>query len=318
MKSGKIKKILIATVSIVIGLPVLMILAVIVAIQVLDQSTGSIESSGKEREYLLYVPKSYDADTPAALVISLHGGATWPAHQKNLTGWNRLADDHGFIVVYPSGSGMPKIWYAVHPGPGVIRDSKFISELIDALMADYNIDPTRIYADGLSNGGGMAFVLSCTLSERIAAIGMVAAAQSIPVEWCESDRPVPTIAFHGTADPIIPFEGGLLGDPFNPVKPTYPPVREWAFKLSKRNDCMSDPVESVAAPGVTRIEYINCAGGASVILHVIQGGGHTWPGGKPMPEWRVGLTSDSIDATSEIWAFFLDQTLSRQQTELGP
>ena len=83
-----------------------------------------------------------------------------------------------------------------------MRDVRFISELIDKLEAAYNIDPARIYANGFSNGGGMAFVLSCTLSDRIAAVGMVGAAQTLPWSWCTDHRPVPMIAFHGTADPI--------------------------------------------------------------------------------------------------------------------
>ena len=83
--------------------------------------------------------------------------------------------------------------------PGLARDVRFISELIDKLEAAYNIDPTRIYANGLSNGGGMAFVLSCTLSDRIAAVGMVGAAQTLPWSWCTDRRPVPMIAvsWHG-------------------------------------------------------------------------------------------------------------------------
>src|SRR3989475_7914632 len=98
-----------------------------------------------------------------------------------------------------------------------MRDVRFISALIDTLEAAYNIDPTRIYANGLSAGGGMAFVLSCTLSDRIAAVGLVAAAQ--PLDWsrCTDQRPVPVIAVHGDADPIRPDQGGPSGDPFNPV-----------------------------------------------------------------------------------------------------
>ena len=319
MKSGKTKKVLIAIVSVLVGLPILMVLTALVVFQMLDESTGSIESSGEEREYLLHVPISYDPDTPTALVVSMHGAAMWPAQQRNMSGWNKLADDHGFIVVYPSGNGMPKLWPTSLQGPGTIRDSDFISKLIDTLMAEYNIDPTKIYVDGMSNGGGMAFVLSCTLSERVAAISMVGASPPAPVEWCDSDRPLPMIAFHGTADAVVPFEGGALGVPFNSAEIVFPPVREWISELSKRNDCISDPVESAAAPGVTRVEYVDCAEDASVILYVIQGGGHTWPGGEPAAEWLgLGLTSNAVDATAEIWTFFLDHTQSQQQTAPNP
>jgi polyhydroxybutyrate depolymerase len=106
------------------------------------------------------------------------------------------------------------------------------------------------------------------------------------------------IAFHGTADPLVPYAGGRLGDAFNPVKPTHPPVQDFTARWARRNGCGGDPIESVAAPDVTRLEYTDCAGDAAVVLYTIHGGGHTWPGGKPLPEWRVGPNSTSIDATS--------------------
>jgi polyhydroxybutyrate depolymerase len=120
----------------------------------------------------------------------------------NVSQWNKAADAHGFIVVYPAGEGGgPKTWLMRgRRTPSRMPDVIFISELIDKLGASYNIDPTRIYANGLSNGGGMAFALSCTLSDRIAAIGAVAAAETLPWSWCMDLRPVPMIAFHGTAD----------------------------------------------------------------------------------------------------------------------
>src|SRR5437899_12772654 len=93
---------------------------------------------------------------------------------------------------------------------GLMRDVRFISELIDTLRAAYNIDRTRIYANGMSIGGGMAFVLSCTLSDRIAAVGMVSAAQSLAASWCTDPRPVPMIEFHWAADPIVPYGRGPL------------------------------------------------------------------------------------------------------------
>jgi polyhydroxybutyrate depolymerase len=159
---------------------------------------------------LLYVPRRYDRTRPTPLVISTHAAALWPAAQMETSQWNRLAESQGFITVYPSGVGGaagPRIWH-VDRGAGLITDVRFISELIDTLEAVYNVDPTRIYANGLSNGGGMAFVLSCVLSDRIAAVGMVAAAQSLPWSWCTDRRAVPMIAFHGTADPVVPYRGG--------------------------------------------------------------------------------------------------------------
>ncbi len=255
--------------------------------------------------------KSYDRAKPTPLVISIHGAAGWPAQQMNLSRWNGLAESQGFIVVYPSGSDVPKIWH-VDRGAGLTRDVTFIAALIDTLEAAYNIDPTRIYANGLSAGGGMAFVLSRTLSDRIAAVGLVAAAQPMDWSWCTDQRPVPVIAFHGAADPIVPYQGGPLGNPFNPVTVMFRAVRDWVAGWARRNRCGTKPVESGVAPDVTRIEYTRCAGDATVVLYTIQGGGHSWPGGKPLPQWWVGPTSRSIDATSQMWRFFREHQLPRK------
>jgi len=151
----------IGAVLVLIGLPPVLALVEAVSFYVRNRSNGSIVSSGQEREYLLYVPESYDRTKPTPLVISMHGGALWPAAQMEISRWNRMADEHGFLVVYPSGitGAGPRAWH-VGRGPGLLRDVRYISELIDTLKAAYNIDSTSIYADGLSNGGGMAFVLS--------------------------------------------------------------------------------------------------------------------------------------------------------------
>src|SRR5213592_2325555 len=153
---------------------VVLIMIAAVSIYVLNRTNGRIVSSGQKREYLLYVPRSYDRAKPTPLVISMHGGALWPAAQKGISQWNRVADEHGFIVVYPSGTGVPKAWHMGAEGKGaeaLEASVRFISELIDTLEAAYHIDPTRIYADGYTVGGGMAFAVSCRLSHRIAAVG---------------------------------------------------------------------------------------------------------------------------------------------------
>jgi polyhydroxybutyrate depolymerase len=245
----------------------------------------------------------------------MHGAGGWPTQQMNLSEWNRLAETERFIVVYPSGieAGGPRVWH-VGGEPGLTRDVRFISELIDKLETDYNIDPARIYANGFSNGGGMAFVLSCTLSDRIAAFGMVAAAQTLEWDWCTDRSPAPMIAFHGTADPEIPYNGGSSWM----APDTFPNVLAWTRSWSQRNRCARNPVDSAVAPGVTRRGYSSCAGDAAVVLYTIAGGGHTWPGGERMPEWFVGRTSRSIDATSVMWAFFRAHSLRVQAATSQP
>lgn len=307
----KRRSIVLVAVLVLIGLPAVLVLIEAASYHVRNRNNGTIVSSGVEREYLLHVPKSYDRSRPTPLVISMHGGAMWPAAQKETSQWNKVADEHGFIVVYPSGiTGVGPRHWRTGRGPDLIRDVKFISELIDKLAAAYKIDPARIYADGLSNGGGMAFVLSCTLSDRIAAVGLVASAQMLPWSWCTDHRPVPMIAVHGTADRQTPYEGGRTW-----VSPeTFPNIPMWTANWARRNRCGTNPVKSVVTADVTRLEYTNCADDAAVVLYTVMGGGHTWPGGKLLPEWLAGTTSNSIDTSSQMWAFYREHPLRQMQT----
>jgi polyhydroxybutyrate depolymerase len=292
-----------------IGLPVVIVPIEAASFYTANRDNGSFVSSGEKRDYLLYVPRSYDRSRPTPLVISMHGAGLWGAAQRETSQWNKLADSQGFIVVYPSGIGGKgvRIW-RVEPGPDLMKDVRFISELIDTLETRYNIDSTRIYANGLSNGGGMSFALSCTLSDRIAAVGMVAAAQTLPWNWCTDPRPVPMITFHGTDDPDVPYNGGSTWISPRP----FPSTPKWAANWARRNRCGENPVESMVAPDVTRRAYTNCADDADVVLYTIQGGGHTWPGGTPLPKWFVGVTTRSIDATSLMWSFFSEHPLVRK------
>jgi polyhydroxybutyrate depolymerase len=286
----------------VVGLPVVVGLILLAAVALADRTNGSIVASGHKRDYLLHVPPSYDRSRPTPLVISLHGATNWPALEMRISQWNAAADTGGFIVVYPSGTGTgPKVWAMEGARtPARMPDVTFISELMDTLEATYNIDPTRIYVNGFSNGGGMAFVLSCTLSRRIAAVGTVSAAQSLPWSWCPDSTPVPMITFHGTADPIVPYDGGKVWMAPEPL----PAVRTWVADWARRNRCGPTPVDSAMTAAVSRTEYTQCANGATVVLYTIQGGGHQWPGGRLLPAWLAGHMEHGVDATSLMWAFF--------------
>jgi polyhydroxybutyrate depolymerase len=306
----KDRRVILGAALALIGLPVVIVPIEAVSFYTANRDNGSFVSSGEKRDYLLYVPSSYDRRRSTPLVISMHGAGLWGAAQKETSRWNDLADEQGFIVVYPSavgGKGV-RIWRA-EPGAGLMKDVRFISELIDTLKASYNIDSTRIYANGLSNGGGMSFVLSCTLSDRIAAVGMVAAAQTMPWRWCKDHRAVPMIAFHGTTDPEVPYNGGSSWVSQRP----FPSTPKWAANWARRNRCGANPVESVVTADVTRRTYTNCADNAAVALYTIRGGGHTWPGGTPLPKWFVGRTTRSIDATGLMWAFFGEHPLAKAQ-----
>lgn len=281
-----------------------------------DRTNGSLVSSGEEREYLLYVPPSVDPAMPVPLVISIHGFAEWSAHQRDISRWNDLADRQGFIVVYPSGTGFPKRW-RTNGGIGISDDLsidvQFISDLIDRLQQHYHIDARRIYANGLSNGGGMSALLGCELSKRIAAVGSVSGAYRFSPKDCEFARSVPVIAFHGTADPIVPYLGGtswMFDLPF-------PPVADWIASWAAQNGCIPVASELPGIGEVSGVRYHQCKEDVEVILYTIQGGGHSWPGGEPLPEWIVGSTNMQITATEMMWQFFSQYSLLRDAPSPG-
>ena len=284
-----------------LGLALFLLLTVSVVFRFSDQTNGSIISSGEERRFLLHVPESYDPSTPVPLVISLHGFAQWPAHQSQLTGWTKLADEYGFIVVHPGGLGFPKRWRTQLQGSGTPSpDVAFISELITQLERDYAIDPNRIYVNGLSNGGGMSALLACELSDRVAAMGGVAGAYSFSWEDCPSAQPIPAILFHGTEDPIVPYQGGAAGD----KRVNLPALPSWTEGLAQHNGCETTPLDVSASGEVSGIRFENCREDAEVIFYTINGGGHSWPGGGYLPKWLVGHTTQDMDATQVMWEFF--------------
>src|ERR1700688_1661307 len=312
------RKIVIGAALVLIGLPIVLVLIVYGSFYAVfyfpnrtSATTGTIVSSAEKREYLLYVPKSYDRAKPTPLVINLHTSMSWPTSSMNISQWNLVADENGLIVVYPAGTGRgPKSWEMTgSETPSRMPDVIFISELIDKLEESYNIDKTRIYANGMSNGGGMVFVLSCTLSDRIAAVGMVSAGLDPGWSWGTDHRAGPVVGFSWTADPICPYNGGwskLAGG-------TFPSVPGFMANWSRRNQCGPNPIESMIAADVTRLQYTNCADDADVLLYTVKGEGHQWPGGKRVPaEWMIGRYSRSIDATKQMWAFFYKHQLARK------
>ena len=269
-----------------------------------------IVSRGVKRTYLLHVPARYDASKPTPLVLSFHGAGLWGVAQRDMSGWDAVADDEGFIVAYPSGLGSRgiRVWH-VNAADRSSADNAFVSDLIDTLRARYNIDTTRIYANGLSNGGGMSFGLSCALSDRIAAVGLVGSAQTEPWRSCRDTTPVPMIDFHGTDDRFASYHGGTSW--LLPQGQAFPSQLVWTTRWAERNHCALVPAESVVAPDVTRRRYSHCARGADVVLYTIAGGGHTWPGGGRHPEWFTGRVTHSISASRIMWRFFQDHPLER-------
>ncbi len=289
--------------GIVLVLPAIFLLAFLLA----NHTNGKLISSGETRRYLLYVPPTYNPAKDTPLVINIHGYAQWPANQRDISNWNDLADEQGFIVVYPMGREFPLRWSSHAPVADSEQsrsDVRFISDLIAKLSAEYHIDTKRIYASGLSNGGGMSFMLACTVSEQIASIGGVGGAYTYPWEACNPSRPVPLIVFHGMLDEIVPFNGGAS----NSFDIPFPNIPMWVETYADRNGC-SEKSEIPSQGAVAEIHYTACSENADVVFYSITDGGHSWPGGDPLPEFIVGKTSQDIDATRVMWQFFVQHPM---------
>jgi polyhydroxybutyrate depolymerase len=273
-------------------------------------SVRTLVSNGQERCYLLHVPSSGPPVEPVPLVLSLHGFAERPRLHVWMTGWNKIADEHGFVLVYPHGTGSPLRWNASGPAGDVdVDDVQFVRDLVAEVESLVRIDRRRVYVNGLSNGGAMTYRLACEAADLVAAAGTVAAPVGELPGGCAPSRPVPLVAFHGTADWVVPYEGdsgrgsswpqrlGLARGHFS-----FLPARQWTAEWAARNGCSPTP-EAIAPSGDTSgIRYTGCDAEAEVLLYSVDGGGHTWPGGLPLP--LVGKTSRDIDASEIMWQFF--------------
>ena len=174
-------------------------------------ASGTIESGGAVREYLIHVPASYAGRTAVPLVIVLHAAGGLPSSMPRLTGMDDVSDRHGFIVVYPS--GLNRIWKdgrtAALSGSD---DVEFIGALIHQLEADYRIDRNRVYATGISNGAIFSLRLACELGGEIAAVAPVAGSNPANFKSACRKSPVSVMMINGTADTAVPYAGGTVVD----------------------------------------------------------------------------------------------------------
>lgn len=290
--------------------------------------TEEIVRSGEdERSYVRYLPTGIDAEEPAPLIVDLT--AYSPASmQEAFSGFTTaapdgrvLADEEGVVVVAPeptNGAGALLTWNYVDT-PGWSDDQRFVSDLLDAVEADACIDRDRIFLTGFAVGGVFASITACEHTERFAALATVAGLQS--PAGCDPSKPLPVLAFHGTSDRFIPYDGGIGDGPADlPLSPetieglTFMATRAGALASSaawaEHDGCDPQPTTEPVAEGVTLQRWSGCDDGVEVALHTIEGGEHTWPGSTGMDGYTeiLGPVSDQLDATELIWAFFESQT----------
>lgn len=265
------------------------------------RTNGELTSGKTRRRYLLHVPDGLDPSRSVPLVVVIHGFMQSPAHQAEMSRWDEVADVEGFITVYPMGTGIPLRWAAHEPvaSSQATRDHvDFIRRLVETICETHAIDPGRIYACGMSNGGGLASVLACELPDVFAAVGSVAGLYTYPADQAAGGRPVPLIAFHGALDRIVPMTGGVRR-----LRYGVPAVADWMDAYARRCGCTVRTSHRLGE-SLDQVRYSGGPDDMEVVWYTLRDGGHTWPGGVPLPEAITGPTSDAIDATQAIWEFF--------------
>jgi polyhydroxybutyrate depolymerase len=273
----------------------------------------SLRVGGATRNYLLTTPPAHQAPDP--MVVDFHGYGEGAPTEAMTSGFGPLGQRDGFLAVFPNGTGTPIGWNTSTKSGN--PDVGFVQAMLNHLEATQCIDESRIYATGLSQGAFMTSTLACVMSKRFAAFAPVAGVQ-LPAH-CPTSTPEPIVAFHGTADPILHFNGGLgrrvLTDdltldprPFPKLPkprlngPGYPAhAKAWA----KRDRCRPTPTDTRISTQVIHRVYA-CPAGTAVEFYIIVGGGHSWPGSALSRELSrfVGFTTTQISATSIIWSFF--------------
>ena len=244
----------------------------------------------------VHVPASYDATHPVALVLDFHGFTSDAVQEVILSKTTEKSDQVGFIAMHPQGTGIPASWDAGaccgSAAASHVDDIGFLNAILDQASQQLCVDAKRIYVTGMSNGAFFSHRVGCELADRIAAVAPVAG--TMGMTSCTPSRPMPVMAFNGTLDPLVPYNGDpLLG---------FPPVLDTFHGWATRDGCTGDPVVTYQHGDATCETYEQCAGGAEVTQCTIDGGGHTWPGGFPVP--ILGYTSNDISATDAMWSFF--------------
>ena len=241
-------------------------------------SRHHIRVGGHDRSYRLYMPAGLAASGP--LVVVMHGYSGSARQAERDFGWDKSADIGKFVVAYPD--GLNRSWNVDgetccgRSGREGVDDVGFVSAAVADIVKNVGINPARIYATGMSNGGIMSYTLACT-TDIFSAIGPVAGIQLNP---CPSPRPASVMHIHGTADRLVPYNGGQGFSVING-----PPVPEVNAFWRNVDQCGAP---AATTSGTVTTSTAGCADNRSVVLATVDGGGHEWP----------------AFATQTLWEFF--------------
>ena len=281
-------------------------------------SADTIDIDGVKRSYTVQLP----AKRLVPLVVVLHGKTQRGADMMTRTAWPQVAKREGFAVVFPDGlnhawaDARTKAGPALRGPPAGTDDVAFIAKLVEKLVAGGTADPRRVYVTGISNGGAMAMTLVCARADLFAAGASVSMNLTDEAAvTCHPSRPLPMLLMNGTADPLVPYEGGR-GSSYYAADGFWSTDETLAF-WRKLNGCETDNADTTVLPDrapadqstVTRISP-RCPEGHDVVLYRINQGGHRMPGFSPDARFPkvatslLGTQNGDIDAAETIWTFF--------------
>lgn len=255
------------------------------------------DADGTERTYRLAIPRAYDPDEPAPLILNLHGSGSNAVQQSVYSDLPRRAGAKGYVVVTPD--AIAANWQLTATG----TDDDFLNALLDDIEASYCIDLDRVHAAGMSLGAWKAALEGCQHPDRFASIALVT------VEVHPNDcGPTAVVAFHGTADRTVPYgEGADPGIEVTGPNAGLPGARANIAQWAKAAGCDPTPRTERIGDDVEHRTFEGCDAGTGVELYSIEGGGHTWPGA----EITIGPTTQTIDATDLALGWFAAHPMRR-------
>ncbi|MGW2156617.1 alpha/beta hydrolase family esterase [Nonomuraea sp. NPDC001699] len=257
----------------------------------LTSGSHQLTFAGLTRRYLLAVP---DSPGPHPVLLNLHGLGSDAAEQAAYSRLPRIGPERGYIVITPRSAPGRLAWTLPHTaGPD---DAAYLAALLDEVEGRQCVHPGREFAAGLSYGAGLAASLVCALDGRLSGVAAVA---GIPIaQPCRTPAPTTMVAFHGTADRLVPYGGGhpeTGGELRNlAALVVLPPVEQTMDAWAAAQRC-SPPATTSPQPRVRLRVWASCPRGATLRLYTVEGGGHTWPGPIEVP--RLGHTARDLDAS---------------------
>jgi polyhydroxybutyrate depolymerase len=278
----------------------------------LGMEQHSVWVNGEQRDFWLYTPSRYIASQPLPVVIAVHGFRMNAHMMAVMTGFNQQADQENFLVLYPEGGKHQ--WNGKAVANHNNDDVDYMNAVLEATTSIRQIDPTRLYLTGFSNGGFFSQRLACDMPGRFAAIATVGSTMGQPLsEECSPSRQTPVLLIHGTQDPVITWEGHIRRVKAFFRTSTIISMPQTLLFWQKANQCQSNPdVQSIVDTNpddnvfAEQLTY-TCTRPNALVLWKIHGGGHTWPGANNN-HWYdsilVGKTTNDIQASAEIWKFF--------------